>query len=204
MEDWTQIHWGTIICDILTFLLILSLIFYFLRRLFPTRTFLPLLPLLGIVLSSYALYIESSHLLPSYTGALCDIEIPILEIHASCTSTLTSPESHVLSYLGVVPPSSPLDVPNAFLGLLYYSAVLLVGYLPIPRTAKSTFMNAATTLALMMSVYLLRVLYVKGDVCLLCGTTHVINAALWVTRGRGGWIGEGGEEEVNKDKRKKE
>jgi uncharacterized membrane protein len=66
-----------------------------------------------------------------------------------------------------------LDVPNPVLGLIYYSYWLIL------RSAFPKEMTTLiSTLAMMSSVFLAYKLLVLKELCLLCWTTHAINARL--------------------------
>mmetsp|Transcript_13367 Transcript_13367/g.27278 ORF Transcript_13367/g.27278 Transcript_13367/m.27278 type:complete len:193 (+) Transcript_13367:169-747(+) len=186
MEPWTQIHWSAIFVDVTCCLLVVMVFLQLLRRLI--GSLLKTLPLFGLILSVYALHVESNYHRNSGESALCDIELPF-DIVASCTKTLTSPESHVLSYLNLLPHGSTLDVPNAFLGVLFYASLLLLPHLPLPSSFKAPFVKFAATAAFGMTVYLGATLYRKRDVCLLCITTHIINTFIWFTSGSKEWTG---------------
>eukprot|EP00339_Tiarina_fusa_P008251 CAMPEP_0116998542 /NCGR_PEP_ID=MMETSP0472-20121206/1575_1 /TAXON_ID=693140 ORGANISM="Tiarina fusus, Strain LIS" /NCGR_SAMPLE_ID=MMETSP0472 /ASSEMBLY_ACC=CAM_ASM_000603 /LENGTH=90 /DNA_ID=CAMNT_0004697721 /DNA_START=39 /DNA_END=308 /DNA_ORIENTATION=+ len=74
----------------------------------------------GVILSMYAVYVEHkvAHKPPEEEfQSLCDIE----EIGASCSAVFQLPEGRMLSYFGIVPDGHMLDVPNAVLGVLYYT-----------------------------------------------------------------------------------
>jgi hypothetical protein len=141
--------------------------------------------LLGIILSLYALHVENvqhareeaedmgEELLGEYRS-LCDIEA----LGASCSATFALPEGRMLSYFGLVKEGSPLDVPNALLGVLFYSYVLFsdnVGAALRPPGGLTLF---AASLAMSSSVFLAYKLMVLRKLCLLCLTTHVINLVL--------------------------
>jgi vitamin-K-epoxide reductase (warfarin-sensitive) len=129
---------------------------------------------LGLILSLYAVYVEHKmeHLAEhdeEFT-ALCDIP----SIGASCSTVFTLPVGKLLSYFGMVPKGSLLDVPNAMLGAIFYAVQLLVPSLP---PAVNTVMVCC---AMASSVFLAyQLTFVLGDLCLLCWSTHVINSTLF-------------------------
>ncbi|CAJ1964243.1 unnamed protein product [Cylindrotheca closterium] len=128
---------------------------------------------LGVILSLYALYVEYkiSHKNPDEDefSALCDIE----SIGASCSSAFAMPEGKLVSYFGIVPQGHLLDVPNAFIGLVYYTYWLaLRPIFPVPMTAM------VSTLAMTASVFLAYKLLVLHELCILCWSTHIINLRL--------------------------
>ena len=83
-----------------------------------------------------------------------------------------------MSYFGLVARGHWLDVPNAFLGCLYYTyRILTVNYQyshSIPLTQLIASCALATTIFLAYQLTLLR------ELCLLCWTTHLLNVLLWL------------------------
>eukprot|EP00536_Pseudo-nitzschia_multiseries_P004091 jgi/Psemu1/187286/e_gw1.66.83.1 len=127
----------------------------------------------GCVLSLYALYVEHkvAHKSPDEEfTALCDIE----QIGASCSNVFQLPEGRMLSYFGVVPEGSILDVPNAALGFLYYSYWLFLG--PLLPSALTVGVSA---MAMSSSLFLAIKLVILKELCILCWSTHVINSRLF-------------------------
>ena len=90
----------------------------------------------------------------------------------------------MMSYFGLVPEKSTLDVPNAFLGALYYTYVILysLGITSSIFPLGLTFF--ANVMAMASSVFLAYKLLVLKKLCLLCWTTHVLNFSLIVYYGR--------------------
>eukprot|EP01083_Nonionella_stella_P275660 936365_1 len=146
----------------------------------------------GILLSCYALYVEHKTSHPDTTPApdgsfieeefqaLCDIEA----IGASCSKVFNLPEGRMLTYFGIVPHDSILDVPNAFLGLLYYSIMFMrEQFLP-----KNGLFNTLTVVmncaAMTSSVWLATKLVILRELCILCWTTHLLNLLLLLYYGR--------------------
>jgi hypothetical protein len=83
------------------------------------------------------------------------------------------PQGHLMSYLGLVPTDSFLNVPNAALGAVYYFYQLVLrDYLPYPMTA------FAAVAAMASSIFLAYHLTLLQELCILCWTTHAINALL--------------------------
>ena len=75
-------------------------------------------------------------------------------MEASCSKTLSSAESHLLSYWGVLLPTSAFDLPNAAIGVIYYATLLLPG-------APDAAVRALTALSMATSLYLLSILVGK-------------------------------------------
>ncbi|KAL7569849.1 hypothetical protein ACA910_008518 [Epithemia clementina (nom. ined.)] len=127
----------------------------------------------GLVLSAYALYVEykNEHKAPDEEfTSLCDIEA----IGASCSAVFALPEGRMVSYLGIVPEESPLDLPNAALGIIFYTyRIFLADLFP------SYVTQIATVLGFLSSVFLAyKLTFVLGDLCVLCMSIHVINTVL--------------------------
>ena len=112
--------------------------------------------------------------------SLCDIEA----LGASCSATFALPEGRMLSFLGLVPETSILDVPNAFLGALYYSYVILYSMEITSSVFPLRLTFFANCMAMASSVFLAYKLLVLKKLCLLCWTTHVLNFSLIVYYGR--------------------
>jgi hypothetical protein len=91
----------------------------------------------------------------------------------SDSSVFQLPEGRMLSYFGIVPHDSLLDVPNAALGVLYYLFWLLLSPL-FPK--EITFVVAS--LAMSSSVFLAIKLLILKELCILCWSTHLINSRL--------------------------
>lgn len=132
----------------------------------------------GLVLSCYAVYVEHKHSIETESDtpfkALCDID----QIGASCSAVFAMPQGKLLSYFNIVPHDHILDVPNAVLGILYYTLILInetIIHLP------SSLIKFASSSAMSSSIYLAIVLTSLKELCILCWTTHVINTLLLYT-----------------------
>jgi vitamin-K-epoxide reductase (warfarin-sensitive) len=128
---------------------------------------------MGLVLSVYAVYVEYKVAHKADTPdeaefvALCDIQA----IGASCSNVFTLPEGRMLSYFGLVPEHSLLDLPNAALGTIHYLYLLLLSqYMPKPLTQFMIVMAFASTIFLAYQLT-----FVLFELCILCWSTHVIN-----------------------------
>jgi uncharacterized membrane protein len=83
----------------------------------------------------------------------------------------------MLTYFGIVTEGSLLDVPNATLGWLYYTAWLIV--IPKLNVVSPVLPLLAASMAMASSVWLAIQLLLLQELCLLCWSTHIINARLW-------------------------
>lgn len=142
--------------------------------------------LLGIALSVYALYVEhessKAQMLDQEYEALCDIKW----LGVSCSKVFNSKYGRMMSYFGIVPNGHTLDVPNAALGILFYSCVFILPYLkPIPKQAKKVLLMLAATLSCATSAFLGYILVtVLKDLCLVCTSTYVVNFFIFVLAAR--------------------
>jgi uncharacterized membrane protein len=97
----------------------------------------------------------------------------------------------MLSFFGLVPSGHVLDVPNGVLGMLFY-AYTIVGYFIVAKGKQrkhqgvifslfsSSIVLVISSLALASSVFLGMKLYEIRELCVVCVSTHVINATLWI------------------------
>ena len=132
---------------------------------------LRIFPVLGILVSLYALWVEHRKALDDTYEALCD-----LSEGASCTKVLMSSYGHIFSHFGFVPNGSALDVPNPVLGLCFYSLVLLW-----PRNYSRLPVLVASLGSVLFSAYLGYILYaVLKDFCLVCVSSYIINFVILV------------------------
>lgn len=136
----------------------------------------------GWILSAYAVYVEykihktdETDENNAYTDmepfkALCDLE----SIGASCSKVFALPQGRMLSYFGVVPAGSLLDVPNAALGMVHYTYMLL--FSSRNRSMPALLTNFMVAAAFGSTVFLAyQLTFVVPELCVLCWTTHVIN-----------------------------
>lgn len=144
---------------------------------------------IGLVLSVYAVYVE--HMFHTTDGdfvALCDIEA----IQASCSQVFNLPQGRMLSYFGLVPKGSVLDVPNALLGSLHYFYLLVLEpHSPPPLT------SIAVAAAFWSTVFLAyQLTFVVFELCIVCWSTHVINTYVMYKTFFGASSGGSGKEKV--------
>jgi hypothetical protein len=98
-----------------------------------------------------------------------------------CCRVPAHADGHILSHWGIVAANSPLNVPNAAVGLLFYVLSLLVAPLGIPRT----LFLAASLVSLAFSLFLAYVLrFVLHDLCLVCVSSYALNAVIFVGAAR--------------------
>ena len=108
--------------------------------------------------------------------------------HLPNSAVFNLPEGKLLSYFNVVPNGHILDVPNAFLGLLYYSAIFIIESFIYHLPSIIEYMRYITftfnTLAMSSSIYLAYKLIMLQELCILCWTTHLLNTLLLVHYGK--------------------
>ena len=135
---------------------------------------IPRFPLIaGLILCAYAVYVEYRHSIEEpdsdeHFQALCDIEA----LKASCSNVFALPQGRLLSYFGIVPEHSVLDVPNAALGLAHFILMLIVkDSAPLQPLVQFLVMTSfATTVFLAYQLT-----FVIPELCILCWSSHVIN-----------------------------
>ncbi|OEU22238.1 hypothetical protein FRACYDRAFT_267199 [Fragilariopsis cylindrus CCMP1102] len=129
--------------------------------------------ILGCILSAYALYVEhkvANKPEEEEFSAFCDIEL----IGASCSNVFQLPEGRMLTYFNIVPKGSILDVPNAALGLLFYSYWLF-----LMPTLPNVLTVIVSSMAMASSVFLAIKLVMLNELCILCWSTHAINSRIF-------------------------
>jgi hypothetical protein len=99
----------------------------------------------------------------------------LLPYSLSFSNVFQLPQGRMLTYFGIVPQGSILDVPNALLGWIYYTLWVVM----IAKVPKSKLIFVQASLAMASSVWLAVQLLLLHELCLLCWSTHVINARLW-------------------------
>ena len=102
----------------------------------------------------------------------------------SITSTVFQlPEGKMLSFFGLVPIGSALDIPNGILGMMFYIYVFIRFNVVSSSKLLVLFdrrVNAVIcSLALASSIFLARKLYIIKEICVVCLTTHVINTTMF-------------------------
>ncbi|KAG7308706.1 hypothetical protein JYU34_005930 [Plutella xylostella] len=125
--------------------------------------------ILGVLVSTYALYVElSAEAKPGYK-ALCDFSEA-----ASCSRVLTSKYS---KGFGILPKHSALEIPNCIYGTLFYCLMILLATFDHSAVVTLQLLLALTSCA--SSVYLAYLLaFVLKDFCIVCVSTYFINALI--------------------------
>ncbi len=91
----------------------------------------------------------------------------------------------MLSFFGLVPHGSILDIPNGYLGIAFYLLSLIRHFVGTPKSCllshifRPTVNLIITTLAFSSSIFLARKLYIIKEICVVCITTHIINTTIF-------------------------
>ncbi|XP_078376977.1 vitamin K epoxide reductase complex subunit 1-like [Oculina patagonica] len=128
---------------------------------------------LGILVSAYALYVETRKHKDSKYKAACD-----LGENMSCSRVLTSSYSKGFGVVEVLLGKEHfLNMPNCILGIVFYSSQLVLGILSFSWIPAILFMTSVVSCV--GSAYLAFILFfVLKDLCLVCIATYVVNGAL--------------------------
>jgi uncharacterized membrane protein len=142
------------------------------------------LAFMGLMVSLYVVWVEQK-LEAKEAGyqPLCDAK----SLGISCSKVFTSDAGHLLSYVGLLPRDSPLNVSNGTVGVLFYSTVYMVthlsNYLPLALRVYATF---ALILASIGTSLVLGYAMVKDlhEICIVCSFVHLINlfSFIWAVR----------------------
>ena len=103
----------------------------------------------------------------------------------ACTmysAVFSLPEGKMLSFFGIVPEGHILDIPNGYLGIIFYLYTIIRFYTINKNNPRqpfilfTTFMNRfISTMAIASSIFLGRKLYLIRELCVVCVSTHIIN-----------------------------
>ena len=130
--------------------------------------------MIGLVLSSYAVYVEQQKELNPSFEALCDINSSV-----SCSKVFSSEQGKIWSYFGLIPKGHFLDQPNAVYGLLFYTAVLVLELLFRKSKLGVTLQFILAIFGCILSLYLGYVLkFVLHDFCMVCVGTYICNTVI--------------------------
>ncbi|CAF3168716.1 unnamed protein product [Rotaria socialis] len=132
-----------------------------------------LLGIAGIIATIYTFYVKKQHDKNPKYKAMCDIGP-----NASCTRVLTSKYGTGFGIVSVLfGKNSKLNMSNGTLGCMFYVLQIIIGLIATPLLSKLAMFSSI--LACVGSLYLAFILaFVLKDLCLVCITTYIINAAL--------------------------
>merc|ERR1712007_30118 len=132
--------------------------------------------LLGIVVSAYALYVESRLDDPFYQPSCSSSWTG-----GNCATVFKSAYGHILSHWGLVAKGSVFDLSLAFSGLLLYSAYFVAISIKVPFPFREKLFLTVAAAGGCFSVYLLYVIkFVLKEFCIVCFSFHCCNFTMLV------------------------
>ncbi|XP_060067856.1 vitamin K epoxide reductase complex subunit 1-like protein 1 [Ylistrum balloti] len=134
-----------------------------------------LLSFVGIVLSLYAYYVETSAEKDKSFKAMCDFSESV-----SCSKVFTSRYGRGFGLLQyIVGHESPLNQPNSVFGVMFYLIQIVCASSVLPLLTNIQVVTGV--MANFGSVYLAYILYfILDDFCVVCVSTYIVNAfILW-------------------------
>lgn len=132
--------------------------------------------LLGLLATSYAIYVEKMTKYSKQYAAVCDISDRI-----SCTRVLKSPYSRLTGLTFNLPKESIFNVPNTYYGILFYLAVCIYPLYPFTLIPlREILLLCAASFSVILSFILAGILYFKlKNCCVICVVTYFINMAIF-------------------------
>ncbi|XP_028042965.1 vitamin K epoxide reductase complex subunit 1-like protein 1 [Bombyx mandarina] len=128
-----------------------------------------LLSVLGVLVSTYALYVELKvEANPNYK-AFCDFSE-----RASCTRVLTSKYA---KGLGIIDEGSYLRLPNPIYGTIHYCIMIILSAYDSLVTTNIQFSLAGIS-SLLCCYLAYNLIYVLKDICVVCISTYLINGTM--------------------------
>ena len=136
------------------------------------------LSLAGLLLSLYALHVETQASKDPEYVALCDIS----SLSLSCSKVLASRYGKGFGVVGpLLGEDHELNQPNSVYGIIFYSIMLLLAFLTGKFMSRLQFFLSVSSV--IASVYLAYILYfILEELCPLCVSTYVVNFLLFITR----------------------
>ena len=137
-----------------------------------------LLAILGILVAGYALHVESMLLdIPGYQPS-CDIS----SLQMSCSKVFNSKYARIMSYWGLVPRGSFVDLSLPQFALAYFSSCLLLPVIVRRLPATKRLWRILSLVVVGFNIYLAYILKFKlGEFCIVCVTNYIINAGMFYT-----------------------
>jgi len=142
--------------------------------------------LVGSLFSLYAYHVELSLDSPGFVP-LCDSAA-----HGwSCSRVFAHPGGHLLSFVGLVPRHSALDISSALLGFAFYLFCLLWSLFPVRvgladeqdqrRKVKATVQLGAALFSGLISIFMSYVMVTMvREICIVCSTMYFCNLLIFV------------------------
>ena len=101
---------------------------------------------------------------------------------AKCSKVLMSPIGRLMRFIGVAAEGDALDLPNPFMGLLFFSCHLAYPYLkklPLVGSAMPLLATLVCVFVAALSCFLAYILFiVLEDFCIVCVSSYAVNFAL--------------------------
>ena len=154
----------------------------------PLRSQQALLSLLGLVWCATALHVEAK-LRSAYPSF--DYERPPADMSeytpfcdfapwAKCSRVIMSPYGHILSYTGLVPAQSAMDLPNPVLGGIFYACHLFYPLLRATRLPLMPYLGfVATVVVSIFTAWIAFTLFaILRDFCIVCVSMYAVNFLL--------------------------
>ena len=132
----------------------------------------------GMLLSLYALHVETQASKDPEYVAMCDIS----SLSLSCSKVLTSSYGRGFGVISILlGDSHPLNQPNSVYGIIFYSIMIIMALLNNKIMSSIQFYMSLSSV--IMSLYLAYILYfILGELCPLCVSTYAVNFILFITR----------------------
>ncbi len=129
----------------------------------------------GILICLYAIYVERNAKGKKRNyKPVCDIND-----NMSCTLVLTSEYAYMTKYVFNLNNDHPLNVPNTYYGLLFYSCIVLSAFIHVPF--QYYLLLSVSSMSLLASGGLMYFMYKLWDFCLVCMASHVVNILLFIS-----------------------
>ena len=144
----------------------------YIRKMSPDYA-LPVLGFLGLLISLYIVYVEVNLAASAMYQPMCDSET----LGVSCSKVFSSNAGHLLSFVGVVPKRSQLDLSNGVLGSIFYMIIFVVPNVEgIPLDVKVWSVLALSIVSSIVSC-LLGYVMIRDlkEICIVCSFLYLVN-----------------------------
>eukprot|EP00092_Neocalanus_flemingeri_P005472 GFUD01005902.1.p1 GENE.GFUD01005902.1~~GFUD01005902.1.p1 ORF type:complete len:187 (-),score=36.61 GFUD01005902.1:207-767(-) len=134
------------------------------------------LSITGLLLSLYALHVETQASKDPDYVALCDISQSM-----SCSKVFSSPYGRGFGLVGLLlGETHPTNQPNSVYGIIFYSTMMLAAFMT--NKVVSTIQFYLSLVSVAGSLYLAYILYfILQEMCPVCVSTYVVNILLFIT-----------------------
>ena len=137
-----------------------------------------ILSITGMLLSLYALHVETQASKDPEYVTLCDIS----SLSLSCSKVLSSSYGKGFGLISIMlGDNHPLNQPNSVYGIIFYSIMIIMALLNTKIMSSIQFYMSLSSV--IMSLYLAYILYfILEELCPLCVSTYAVNFLLFITR----------------------